>query len=234
MNAAVFLGIETSSTDTGVALVDADQVLFEAVEPGVNHNEVLLAIIDRAFKTTRLSLKELTGIGVTIGPGMFTSLRVGLSTAKGLAIAHGIPVKGINTLSALAAAASEPGKPVLTVMDARKHQVYAGLYQDGRPLLSPTVHHPEELGKLVAGFTSPGSALLVAGSGTSLCLPHLERLKLELHMTGVQTPPPRTIARLAAQSITNQGGDDIERLAPLYLRRTDAELQREKRTGGGV
>ena len=228
MKTAIFLGIETSGTDTGVALAGPDHVIFEAVNHGGNHNEVLLGLIDEAFKSSGIGLKTLGGIGVTIGPGMFTSLRVGLSVAEGIAIAHAIPVKGISTLFALAQAAKEPGKPVLAVIDARKHQVYAGLYKDEQVLIKPRVIYPEGLAELAGRFIDSGTVLVLAGNGTRCCVPFLSGQE-RVQVTGIQAPPPHIVAQIAARLIP-AGGNDIGRLAPLYLRRTDAELKRE-RTG---
>ncbi|MEO0005510.1 MAG: tRNA (adenosine(37)-N6)-threonylcarbamoyltransferase complex dimerization subunit type 1 TsaB, partial [candidate division WOR-3 bacterium] len=94
MNGA-FLGLETSGRTTGLALVKDKRVVWEKRTPNeVSHNESLLPLIDTAFAQTEIKLNELTGICLTIGPGMFTSLRVGLSVTKGLAVARGLLVKG--------------------------------------------------------------------------------------------------------------------------------------------
>ncbi len=227
---AVFLGIETSGTTTGMALVENKRILSETTRPGVRHDEFLLELVENTLRAAGVEVKALSGIGVSIGPGMFTSLRVGLATAKGLAIPHSIPIKGINTLLALATAASEHDRPVLALVDARKKQVYAALYQAGRPLLGPEVIFPEELGPKLAAVVALGNPLPVAGNGVAACLPAFEKKGVKLILTAIENPPPHVIARLAADRIATGDEDDIERLEPLYLRRTDAEMKRAAAT----
>jgi len=222
-----YLGIETSGPATGVALVRAGEVLHEEVQGArTGHDELLLPLLGQSLAAAGLTITDVAGIGVTIGPGMFTALRVGLSTAKGLALAHGLPVKGINTLWALARAAGKPARPVLAVIDARKSQVYAALYVDGDPLIAPSVLTPTEL----AGRLHGRDRLVVVGDGSELCLAALREAGIEAITTAVVSPSPRIIALAAAQALRNDDGDNIEMLEPLYLRRTDAELNRKKKS----
>jgi tRNA threonylcarbamoyladenosine biosynthesis protein TsaB len=223
-----FLGIETSGVTTGVALGDADVVLFEeSLGSGASHDELLLPLLDKALKATGTRLAGLAGIGVTIGPGMFSALRVGLSVAKGLAVAHDLPVKGINALWALAQAAGSSGRPVLAVVDARKSQVYAAMYRDAEPLIEPAVLAPSELADRVRQRVA--GPLVVAGNAAALCADALRHAGVDLVASGIAAPPPRVIAQAAARALATGPGDDIETLEPLYLRRTDAELNRERR-----
>ncbi len=216
------LGIETSGTATGIALLRAGEVVHEADETGTAHNRVLLRLVEGALAAAGSDVAGLTGIGVTIGPGMFTSLRVGLGTAKGLALPHDIPLKGVSSLHALARTAAEPGSPVLAVIDARKRQVYAALYRDDELLLGPGVFDPGELADRLAQHGDSG--LLVAGDVDAL-RPALGRMR----PSGVTRPAARVVARIAARELARGRADDIETLEPVYLRRTDAELSREKR-----
>ena len=229
VNRDCYLGIETSGMATGVALVRAGELLHEQVRGSkTGHDELLLPLLAEALAASGIAVANLAGIGVTIGPGMFTALRVGLSTAKGLALAHGLPVKGINTLWALAVATGKPAQPVLAVVDARKSQVYAALYRDGKPLIAPSVLTPAELAGLFK--VRAGQNLALVGDGSNLCLAALREAGIETIATGVASPPPRIIALAAARALQDGDGDDIEMLEPLYLRRTDAELNREKKS----
>jgi len=223
-----FLGIETSGVTTGVALGDVDAVLFEeSLGSGASHDELLLPLLDKALKATGTRLAGLAGIGVAIGPGMFSALRVGLSVAKGLAVAHDLPVKGVNALWALAEAAGSPGRPVLAVVDARKSQVYAAMYLDAEQLIEPAVLTPPELAELARQRVT--GRLAVAGNA-ALCANALRQAGIDFIAAGIAAPPPRVIVQAAARALVNGPGDDIETLEPLYLRRTDAELNRERRT----
>jgi tRNA threonylcarbamoyl adenosine modification protein YeaZ len=159
---------------------------------------------------------------------MFTSLRVGLATAAALALPRGIPVKGISTLAALAASTTDKSAPVLVLIDARRQQVYAALYKEGKELVAPAALAPTGLPALLESL-APDVPLLLAGSGTELCRSYLAGRQVE--DSGVRFPAATAVARLAAEAITRTGGDDLDRLAPLYLRRTDAEINRARRSG---
>ena len=228
----VALGIETSGVDTGLALVRDGAIVFTPVEPpGATHSEIALPLLDRLLRENDVSPSDIDVIGVTIGPGMFTSLRVGLAAAKGLALARGTPVKGIGTLSALAAGIATQ-EPVLAVVDARKGEVYAAVYQDGNELLAPCVIAPAALPAtlLSAARNLTPADVPVAGSGTLLCLDLLRAAGIPATDTGIRHPDPAVVAQLAAAGISTGQADDIVSLEPLYLRRTDAELNRERQT----
>ena len=120
------LGIETSTTQGGVAVVGEDRILCETIlNVEVTHSERLLPAIDRAPGVE----PDATA---SIGPGSFTGLRIGLSTAKGLAYATGLPLVGVPTLEAMAWTMPAARWQICPVLDARKHEVYAALFQHDR------------------------------------------------------------------------------------------------------
>lgn len=221
----LILGIETSGPRTGVALIADERTLFEESAPSAGHNERLFPLIRRALAAGGTKPARLSLIGVSIGPGMFSALRVGLAAAKGLALPHAVPLKAVGTLPALAATVSAAGL-VLAVIDARKAQVYVAFYRDGRQLIEPCVASPAELPRLLAGHADSSTPIAIAGSGTQLCLEVLRDAGLSVQMTGVEAPSPSTIACLADRLLSENGPDDLAGLEPRYLRRTDAELSR--------
>jgi len=230
LNPAIFLGVETSGTSTGLALAVSGGVVAELVEhSSCGHNEVLMPLLDRLLKGSGMTARDLSGIGVDIGPGMFTSLRVGLSAAKGLAVTHRIPVVGVNSLWSLARTAQATMDSVLSVMDARKHQVYAALYVQGRPAIAPSVMSPEQLVSEVKSRLPKQTRLVVAGSGVGICADLLAAAGAELELTGVENPSPGVAALEAGERIAKGLADDVAAIEPLYLRRTDAELAREQK-----
>lgn len=222
MTHRVILGIETSGTESGIALLRDDELLLETSRAtGAAHNEALPLLLEAAFRDTGVGPAGLDGIGVTIGPGMFTSLRVGLSVAKSIALVRGIPVVGVGTLPALAATVG-PGRPVLAVIDARKSQVYAALFDGGRELLAPCVVTPAELPALLPA----GLHAVIAGSAMDLCVGPLRESGIGVEPSGVSYPLPSVIARTAAMSIAAGHAGPPDDIEPLYIRRTDAELNR--------
>jgi tRNA threonylcarbamoyladenosine biosynthesis protein TsaB len=225
------LGIETSGLWTGVALLRGETALFsESLGPGTDHNELVVSLLDRAFRSAGVEPAALAGIGVTVGPGMFTSLRVGVAAAKALAMADACPLRGIGTLAALAATAGGSGA-VLTVVDAHKGQVYVALWSGGTARLEPAVVDVAAVADWLGTGLKPVSALRLAGSGTGLCVEILRAAGFDCLDTGIAVPDPVAVARMAAADIAAGRIDGLADLEPRYLRRTDAELARDKRTG---
>jgi tRNA threonylcarbamoyladenosine biosynthesis protein TsaB len=224
------LGIETSGKSTGLALADSGRIVTEVVEnSSCSHNEILMPLLSRLLGSAGVKPNELSGIGIDIGPGMFTSLRVGASTAKGLAIGHGIPVVGVGSLWGLARTAQPRMEGVLSLMDARKHQVYAALYISGRTAIPASLLNPEELASAIRKAFPERADLVVAGDGVGVCADVLLAAGIEVRLSGIETPSPGVVAIEAGERIARGQADDVSALEPLYLRRTDAELVREQK-----
>ena len=229
MNPPIFLGIETSGKSSGLALASDGRVIAEMVEnSSCGHNELLMPLLDRLLKSAGVKVRDLAGIGVDVGPGMFTSLRVGTSTAKGLALAHRLPIVGVGSLWALARTAQPTLDCVLSLIDARKHQVYAALYVGGRTAILPSVADSEQLVSDVKGRLAESATLTLAGSGADLCAEVLASAGVSVASTGIVDPSPGVVALEAGERIARGLADGVAAIEPLYLRRTDAELAREK------
>lgn len=177
-------------------------------------------------------------IAVGLGPGTFTGLRVGISTARGLALSLGLPVRGVCTLDALALGIREAGnssvpywgmaternRGVLAVLDGWRGEVFAALYgEEGERIWEPAVYRPEELAERLAELER---APLLAGSGAV-------RFRKELARDGVRIaddsdPVHRVAGRHVCALAAAGTGTDPEGLAPIYLRPPDAERWRER------
>ncbi len=175
-------------------------------------------------------------LGVGLGPGSFTGLRIGIATARGLGASRDLPIAGVCTLDAIGRAMAEPpasgapsldmadkrGAPSLAVLDARRGEVFAALHSaSGERIWEPLVCRPEELEERVAALPAPPRA---AGSGAI-------RFRHELARHGVRIaddadPVHRVAARhICALAAASGGGGP---LAPIYLRPPDAERWRER------
>jgi tRNA threonylcarbamoyladenosine biosynthesis protein TsaB len=141
----LILAIDTALDACAAAVLDTDASRLIAVESQAmkrGHAEALMPLIARVMKQTGLSFAALDRIAVTTGPGSFTGLRVGLSAARGIALAADKPAVGVTTLSAYAAPAigENGGHPVISAIDARHEQVYFQVVSaDGGPLIRPRV-----------------------------------------------------------------------------------------------
>lgn len=224
----LLLGLETSGQETALALVQDDATIASVREPTqARHNEAIFGLLSRLFASIGRKAGELSGIGVSIGPGMFTSLRVGLSVAKGLALSFGIPLKGINTLDGLALTARRQYPelsdrlPLLPLIDARKGEVYCASYLGVERQTDFQVIAPEKLAGLVPG------AVAVCGSGVRPYRSTIESaFGPRAQLIELDYPSAEIIAGQTWRLLRRDGPDLLESLTPLYLRRTDAELKR--------
>ena len=128
------LGIDSATLVAGMAVVDGERVIVEGfLQTRKTHSERLLPLIDFWLREAELSLSDLDGIAVTLGPGSFTGLRIGLATAKGLALGAGKPLLGIPTLDALALNLTGVPGFICPILDARKSEVYTAVYVSPEP-----------------------------------------------------------------------------------------------------
>ena len=205
------LGLDTCLSSCSVAVLDGERVLACAREVMARgHQERLAPMAQSVMADAGLSFDRLERIAVTVGPGSFTGLRVGIAFAKGLALALDIPVVGVGSLAALA-----QGRLglILAAADARRGQVYWQAFDGGAALTEPAVSPIEDA---AAFFHLPpegeGKEILVIGPGAAL----FEGLFPRATIVAIDAADPVSVARLA------QVSDDPP--APLYLRAPDAKL----------
>ncbi len=126
----LILGIESATPVASVALVDEKGLLGEInLNLGLTHSEQLLPTIDSLLRQCRREVRDLTAVAVSAGPGSFTGLRIGMATAKGLAQGGGFKLVAVPTLEAMARQLMGLGYLVAPMQNARRDQVYAGLYR---------------------------------------------------------------------------------------------------------
>ncbi|NTU60126.1 MAG: tRNA (adenosine(37)-N6)-threonylcarbamoyltransferase complex dimerization subunit type 1 TsaB, partial [Deltaproteobacteria bacterium] len=134
------LAIDTAAETAGVAVAVDGEVRSEAVEASATeHSRRLFRLVDAVLEGAGLGKADLTHVAVTLGPGSFTGLRVGLATAKGIAYALGLPLAGVSSLAALRSGSAPFPGTIAPALDARKRQVYGAAW-DG---LTGEVRVPE-------------------------------------------------------------------------------------------
>jgi len=206
----LILAIDTCLTACSAALMDGASVLAARSEPMPRgHQERLAPLVRDLAKDAGVAFGALTRIGVTVGPGSFTGLRVGVAFAKGMAAALDIPAVGVGTLEAMA-----HGREgfVAAVLDARRGQVYLQLFGDGQALTAPDALTVEDAAARIAEVYHGGPALFV-GSGAPL----IEGVIAAASIETPDGPDPVAVARLAAAA-------PVRPVRPLYLRAPDARL----------
>ena len=220
------LTIQTATPAGSVALTVGEHLLGELLlDVRRPHGSWLLGAIEQLLKAAGMTATDLDGFGVTLGPGSFTGLRVGLATVKGLALAAGKPVAGVSTLQTLAMQAPHVAVPLCALLDARKHEVYAGHFrwQAGWPQLAGAEQVlPPEL--LLAGI---GEATLFAGDGASVYRTLIARqLGARAHFLPDVYAPPRAAhaALLALRAFHAGAAQPPAAVNPVYIRPSEAEL----------
>lgn len=222
----IVLALDTATPSTVVALRDDDGTVSEARDdtpPGTRprHAGAVLALSEQLLGQAGRQWSELTRIVVGVGPGGFTGLRIGVSTARALAQAHGVPLAAVSSLEALAVGArpSADGRPVLAAIDARRGEAFAAAWGSrGEPVLEAAAYPPEALIEAVAALDA---APLAVGDGAL-------RFHRELVAAGIATPTGDSpLHRVSGAALCRLGASAglVERdaLLPDYRRDPDAK-----------
>ncbi|HUI96042.1 MAG TPA: tRNA (adenosine(37)-N6)-threonylcarbamoyltransferase complex dimerization subunit type 1 TsaB [Xanthobacteraceae bacterium] len=216
------LAIDTALEACSAAVLDTEQggiLASESVAMTRGHAEALMPLVARVMHASRLAFLALDRIAVTVGPGSFTGLRVGVAAARGIAVAAGKPAVGLTTLAAFAAPyiAADDVTPLLAAIDARNEQVYMQLFgTGGRPLTQPRLAPLRD-------------AVRAAASGPARLVGSAAALVAAAWPVNDRRPPVVDPARAPVIDwVAHLGAAAAQALAlpkPLYLRAPDAQPQ---------
>jgi tRNA threonylcarbamoyladenosine biosynthesis protein TsaB len=230
------LGFDTATQDTAVAVTREGALAAESARGPDSrsgrpaHATALLVDVEKAVAAAG-GWEAIERIAVGVGPGSFTGLRVGVAAARAFAGARGLEVAGVGTLEAIAAGLREtaPDRPALAVLDARRGEAFAGLFEaSGAEVWPPFLTSPAVLAERLA---EASVAPLAAGDGSL-------RFRHELEDAGALVaddgdPVHRVSGRWVCRLGETAAPTPLERLNPIYLRRPDAETWRERQRSGG-
>ncbi len=216
------LGIETSTFSGSVSVCDEDAILCEYVfNTGPRHNEVLIPTIERLLSDCGLGKNDLDTVCVSVGPGSFTSLRIGVSTAKALCYSLGADLVGVPSLEILASNALWCGNSVCAITDAGRGEVFLSFHDPKSAEMTPAeIATPESV------CASGKKKTVFVGSGALL---HENLIRDALGERAVflpanlNTPRASGCALLGRKKILSGQKDDPFTLTPFYLRRSAAE-----------
>ncbi|PID58932.1 tRNA (adenosine(37)-N6)-threonylcarbamoyltransferase complex dimerization subunit type 1 TsaB [candidate division KSB3 bacterium] len=220
------LGIDTSTMTGSIAVISNDRLLAEySVNTKTTHAERLIPSIDVVLRAASLTVWDLDGIAVSSGPGSFTGLRIGMTTARSLAYSIQKPLVGVSSLDALAAQYLYCSLLVCPVLDARKKEVYSALYRNtGSRVQRLSGYRAIAPELLVKDIQEP---VLFLGDGV---VPYGDRLQSLLGEMALFADPahllPRAslVAALGRERLVAGDIDDYFSLTPTYIRKSDAEI----------
>jgi tRNA threonylcarbamoyladenosine biosynthesis protein TsaB len=231
----IVVGIDTSTPQTSVAVGTENEILAKASVAGAARQESVTPLLRELLGRSGLTLSQVGGIAVGVGPGLFTGLRVGVETAKTLAQVAGVPIVGITSLDALAYAVRFTSRRIAAVIDARRGEVFSAFY---RPVPGGVVrdgdyavHAPD---RLVAELMAMSGEVLAVGNGAMLYRHELEDIgsRIEFASSIVAHPEAAALVELAVPRFLREEHDRLFDIVPLYLRKSDAEIAWDRRARG--
>jgi tRNA threonylcarbamoyladenosine biosynthesis protein TsaB len=216
----IVLGLDTSGYRNAIGVTDGDRVLADiSFDARTDSLEQIVDNIDNTLRAAGLALADVDGIGVGLGPGSWTGIRVGVTTGKILAFSTGKPVAGISTLEALAYPVCDRASQIVPVIFAgTRETVYAAFYQSaGDYLRMPGDYFYGDITELLQKLTAPD--LLVASDRQTYQL--IVNKPPDVNVIEV-APGGAVVALLAGQRLRRNDADDALSLAPLYLKESSA------------
>lgn len=222
------LAIDTSTETLGICFQNKKkQVVSLSLKMGFQHSVLLMPWVERILDQAGTAPSHLDMVICSLGPGSFTGLRIGLSTAKGLAAGAGCPLTGVCSLDAIAFGFRQYRGVVVPVIDAKKDRFYAGFYRDGERITGYVDVKKEALtdncrtyGKVL--LTGPG-AKAVFDSASDADKDGLFRLD-----PGYALVNPFFLLKAGMEKYLLNKEGDPDSVGPLYLRKSEAEIKKEK------
>lgn len=230
----MILAIDGSSLVASVALANHDKVIAEySTNQKKTHSQTLLPMIDEIMKATDTDKKEIEAVAVSKGPGSFTGLRIASATAKGISLALNIPVVAVPTLESLAYNFCTSTQIICPIMDARRNQVYTGIYRfDGMEPIIIKEQTPMDIRDLLNELRKIGETVIFLGDGVPVYkgiiedefeIPHIFAPN---HMSRQRAA---SVAVLAYRYIEEGKVQTSDEHVPEYLRVSQAERERMER-----
>jgi tRNA threonylcarbamoyladenosine biosynthesis protein TsaB len=221
----LWLALDTSSTSGSIALEQDGKLVYQAYfNIEITHSETLMPQVDYGMKFCKFTPADLSGMVITIGPGSFTGLRIGLATAKGICYGRKLPLLIYSSLELVAANCFGSKHPILVVQDAKMKELYAALYSPTlEPIIAPAVIKPEELVSMVE------IPVTIAGNMQERIKPMLEEKGLQVFPVLEHQNLPMAAGLFSLKRLKPQpeeyNFEYLAELEPLYLRESTAQIK---------
>lgn len=226
------LAIDTSTKVGTVALYSEEKgVLGEIfINSTTNHSETIMSCVDTLFKITKISITEVEKVAVSVGPGSFTGIRIGVGVAKGLAYSLKKPIVGVNELDVIASLSGEildENSNIISLIDARKGRVYYCVYiQENGQLTKVTQYLDGELEELLEKYKTEKNIFLGDGS-----IVYRDKIAETLGKNAVFYNKSLSLPRasILAEIALKKEPDNLMLLEPFYISKTQAEREKNKK-----
>lgn len=222
----IVLAVESSAVAASVAVKKDEQLLAEmTINRGNTHSENLLPMVETLLNKLNLTVDDVDLFAVSVGPGSFTGVRIGVATVKGLAFGKGKPCAGVSTLEALAENLSFlPDALICPVMNARRNQVYTALFRGKDRLLQDSALSVAELDQILSAYPEP---VWFVGDGYDLVTSQISHSFVPLPQR-LQLQSAASVAAVALRAAKEGKTTNDASLSPVYLRPSQAERTREE------
>ncbi|MDR0862393.1 MAG: tRNA (adenosine(37)-N6)-threonylcarbamoyltransferase complex dimerization subunit type 1 TsaB [Oscillospiraceae bacterium] len=219
------LAFESSAKAASVALTDGDRLLSQYFQDsGLTHSRTLLKMAQDMLANTEQSLQDVDRLAVSVGPGSFTGVRIGVAAAKGLAWGADLPICGVSTLEAMASLPEIEGVILCPVMDARRSQIYNAKFEyRGGSLVRLCDDRALSIAELAEEARVSARPFCLLGDGAELCFPLLPNAVLAPKALRQQSAYGVSLAALHCDAT------DVSALVPVYLRPSQAERELGKK-----
>ncbi len=229
------LSIDTSSTNCSIAVVGTDATLGEiSINYNLQHSVLLMPLVEELLKRLDLSPKDLTALTVSKGPGSFTGLRIGLAAIKGLASGLDLPIYAVDSIKTLAYGVFGYGGVIVPMVDALRGGYYTGFYTFVKgeliTLMEPVILTLEEIKEKLQ---DEEREIMILGD-VVLKIPKETLMfsdQVVIAPRYLNIPKASLLPDLLLKEIQNGQSEDINTLVPLYMRKSQAENEYEKKKG---
>lgn len=232
------LAIEASSLVASTAILTDDIITAEyTINHKITHSQTLLPMIDEVCRRTETQVEEFDAIAVSSGPGSFTGLRIGSATAKGLGMALDIPIVHVPTLDAMAYNAFGTDMLICPIMDARRSQVYTGIYSfENETLITHHEPYAVSIDELLAELSAYGRKVIFIGDGIPAARDIIDAKADFSYIyapAGMNRQRASSVAVLGALYYEQGRTESADMHLPDYLRMSQAERERKEKERNG-
>lgn len=228
------IAIDASGVAGSVAYYKEDHVVGTYyICDKLTHSQTIMPMLEDIKHLLQIDLNEVDAVAVTAGPGSFTGLRIGVTTAKTLALALNVPLIGVPTLDVIAGNIPLTEHLICPLMDARRNQVYTAVYrQEKEELKRLTDYLAIDLDEQLMALKKYGEKVIFLGDGALAFKEHIQEVLGEqaLFVKDFMNLQQASVLAVQAISLYEQGkAEDPSNFAPMYLRKSQAEREREER-----